>query len=238
MPNLLDRRIYFGGDMIPARIASSPRIIRPARKTNVTSIPGTSRQVVEMEDAWETYDQPYSLFVGDGSMDSIQEELDKTAEVLYKKGWYELYDEYDPEYYRLAYYVGPFDVENRKTRVGVFEITFKCRPEKFLMLGKTPVSILSNGKIVNPTAFDAKPLIHIEGSGNATLTINGKTMTFTGIVDYLNIDCDAMDIYRLPAENRNSLMEGEFPVLSKGENIVSFSSGITSVIITPRFWTI
>jgi phage-related protein len=63
-------------------------------------------------------------------------------------------------------------------------------------------------------------------------------MSFEGITDYLNIDCDRMDVYRLPSENRNSLMTGDFPVLSSGDNIVSYSGGITSVTITPKFWTI
>ena len=63
-------------------------------------------------------------------------------------------------------------------------------------------------------------------------------MEFTGIVDYLNIDCDKMDVYRLSSENRNNLMSGTFPVLFEGENSITISGGISSVTITPRFWVI
>lgn len=235
---LLDRTITFGGDVIPARIASSPHIIRPKRKMTVTQIAGSNREIVDMQDAWETYEQPYTLFVGDGTEDSIQEELDAVAEALFKTGWQILLDDFEPDIYRLAYYEGGFDSDNRYTRLGKFDITFKCRPERFLASGNTPVVVASGGKVTNPTAFDAKPIIHITGEGSGTVTVAGVTMSFTDMVDYLNVDCDRMDVYRLPAENRNNLMTGNFPVLHEGDNNVTFTGGITSVTIDPRFWRI
>lgn len=233
-----DRTITFGGDTIPAKIASDPNIIRPTRKMTSTPIAGTNRESIQMEDAWETYDQPYSLYLGDGTEDSIQEEINAVAEKLYKTGWQVLEDDYEPDVYRLAYFKGPFEVENKYTRIGKLDITFRCRPERFLKTGDTPISVESGGNIINQTTQTAKPLIYIEGSGSGTLTIGDTTMTFTGIADYLNIDCDSMNVYRLPTENKNSLMSGEFPVLKSGENIINYTGGITTVTITPRFWVI
>ena len=238
MPNLLERRLTFGGDIIPALIASAPKVIRPVRKITTVQIPGSNREIIEMEDAWESYEQPYSLFVGDGTPDAIQSQLNDVATALYKTGWQILLDDYDPDYFRLAYYIGPFDVQNKKTRVGTFDVTFKCRPERYLITGNTPLDVQTGESLFNPTAFNAKPLIHIIGSGNGMLTVNGTTMSFEGISDYLNIDCDTMNVYRLPSENRNSLMTGDFPVLKQGENLVSFTGGISAVLITPRWWTI
>lgn len=236
--DLLNRKIKFGGETIPAFIASAPHIIRPTRKMTVTPIPGSNRELVEMEDAWEVYDQPYRLFVGDGTEDSIQETLNDVAEKLYKTDWQILIDDYEPDYFRLAYYQGPFDVENRKTRVGVFDIIFRCRPERYLISGNEPIEVESDDVLTNPTVYNSKPLIRIEGSGNGTLTVGGTVMSFEDIADYLNIDSDRMDVYRLPAENRNNLMTGDFPVLAPGENIISFTGGITSVTVTPRYFVI
>lgn len=236
---MLDNRtITFGGEPIPAHVASAPNIIRPTRKMTVVQIPGTNREVVEMEDAWETYEQHYSLFVGDGSVDCTEAALRAVAEVLYKKGWQTLIDDYEDNYYRLAYYAGGFDAENRYTRLAKFDVVFVCRPERFLVTGSTAVTVASGGTLTNPTDFASKPLIKITGSGNGTLTVAGTTMSFTDIVDYLYIDCDRMDVYRLPTENRNNLMTGEFPVLQPGENIISYTSGITACEITPKWWTI
>lgn len=233
-----ERTITFGGDVIPAHIASAPHYIRPVRKMTITQIAGTNREIIDMEDAWECYDQPYSMYVGDGTEDSIQEALQDVAKKLFKTGWQTLVDGYEPDVYRLAYYQGGFDSDNRKTRLGKFDISFRCRPERFLTSGSTPVSVSSGGTITNPTSFNAKPLIHITGSGSGTLTIQGQTMSFTGITDYLNIDCDTMDVYRQASENRNSLMTGSFPVLYSGNNAVSFTGGIATVKITPKWWKI
>ena len=235
---LLNRQITFGGVAIPAMIASSPHIIRPKRKMTVTQIAGSNREIVDMEDAWECYEQPYTLFVGDGSEDSIQTALDNVAKALFKKGWQILLDDFEPDIYRLAYYEGGFDVENRKTRLGKFDITFKCRPERFLASGNTPVVVASGGKVTNPTTFDAKPIIHITGVGSGTVTVAGVTMSFTDMVDYLNVDCDRMDVYRDITENRNNLMTGGFPVLHAGDNTVTYTGGVTSVTIDPRFFRI
>lgn len=235
---MLDRYITFGGDVIPAIIASTPKINRPARKIKSTAIPGSNREYVEMQEAWEPYDQDYELFVGDGSMDSIQAQLTAIAQILYKDGWQVLEDDYEPGIYRMAYFQGPFDVDNRYTRAGKFKITFRCQAERFLIEGNIPQAVASGGKVFNPTGFKSKPLIHITGSGNGTVMVNGVTMTFTGIADYLNIDCDTEDVYRLRAENRNNLMSGDFPFLAPGDNLVSFTGGIQSVTITPRFWTL
>lgn len=236
MPNLLQRRITFGGDIVPALIASAPNIIRAERKMTIVQVAGSNREIVDMEDAWECYDQPYTVFLGDGSLDSIQEPLNNVARVLYKNGWQELIDDYEPDIYRLAYYKGPFDVENRKTRVGKFNITFRCRPERYLIIGSTEVSVPSGSVLTNPTSFEAKPLIHITGSGNGTLTIAGQVITIKNMVDYLNIDCDKMDVYRQVSENRNNCMEGNFPVLKAGNNGITFTDGISSVSIIPRWW--
>lgn len=235
---MLDRQITFGGDVIPAKVASLPHYIRPTRKMTVVQVAGTNREIVDMEDAWESYDQPYSFYVGDGTEDSIQEALDDVARVLFKAGWQRLDDNYDPEHYRLAYYQGGFDSDNRYTRLGKFDVIFRCRPERYLVGSDIPIAFSGSGTITNPTSFRAKPLIHIVGSGNGSIIIAGQEMRLTGMVDYLNVDCDTMNVYRLSSENRNNLMEGVFPVLFEGDNNVSFSGGITSITITPRFWVI
>lgn len=235
---MLDKKITFGGVEVPAYIASVPKSVKPARKGTVIPIAGTNREVVEMEDAWECYDQPYTMVVGDGTEDCVNDALDAVATVLYQEGWQTLVDDYDEDHFRLAYFKESWDVENRYTRLGKFDIVFRCRPERFLNAGNTPVQVASGGTITNPTTYKARPLIHITGANNGTLTIGDTTMTFTGIVDYLNIDCDTMSVYRLETENRDNLMSGEFPVLVAGNNTVSFTGGIISVTITPRWYVI
>lgn len=233
-----EKRITFGGEVVPAGIASTPKIIKAQRKMTVTQIAGSNKEVVEMEDAWECYDQPYNLYIGNGSENCTEEEMYEVARVLNKTGWQTLLDDYDTDHYRLAYYKGGLEVDNRYTRFGTVTVTFRCRPEKFLIAGNIELPVSTGGTVFNPTAYSSKPLIHITGSGSGTLTVNGTTMSFTGITDYLNLDCESQNCYRLPNENKNSLMTGSYPVLKSGDNGVSFTGGITSVTITPKWFEI
>lgn len=235
---MLDRRITFGGEVIPAYIGSAPKIIRATRKITTTPVPGSNREIITMEDAWEPYDQPYELFVGDGTPDNIQDKIKQVAERLYKNGWQVLLDDYEPGIFRLAYYKGPFDVENRFTRLGKFEVTFRCRAERFLLQGSNPVAVASGKKLTNPTRYNARPLIHIVGSGDGTITVGSQTVTITGMTDYLNLDSETQNCYRLTSENKNDLMTGAFPVIPPGNSTVTFTGGITAATITPRYWTI
>lgn len=235
---MLDRRITFGGDVIDAWIANAPKIIVPERKMTVFSIPGTSREVVKTEEAWEPYDQPYSLFLGDGSKDDLQAKAHDIAVKLNKSGIQRLYDDYDRDYFRLAYFKGPVDIEDRFTRAGKADVVFRCMAEKYLISGDVATPITTGQALRNPTAYKAKPLIKIEGSGTGTVVVGSVTMAFTGIVDYLYIDCEEQNVYRLPYENRNDKMTGSFPLLAPGDTIVTFSGGITAVTITPRWFTV
>lgn len=90
-------------------------------------------------------------------------------------------------------------------------------------------------RINNPTSFDSLPLIKVIGSGSGSLTINGKEISFSQIDDYIMLDSDLKRAYKGDV-SKNNVMTGDFPVLIPGDNLIQFSGGITSVIITPRWW--
>ena len=97
---------------------------------------------------------------------------------------------------------------------------------------------MSNGtKLLNSTRFTSKPLIHIEGSGTVTLAINGEQIT-ASLTDYINIDVERMNAYRLAGQNLNSSVSGTFPKIAPGENTIITSGTITKVTIVPRYFTI
>ena len=91
--------------------------------------------------------------------------------------------------------------------------------------------------IYNNTRFEAKPLIHLEGSGNITVSIGGKTIV-ANVADYINIDCERMNAYRLPSENKNDKITGTFPTIAPGVNAVGVSGSVTKATIVPRYFTI
>ena len=128
-------------------------------------------------------------------------------------------------------------MSNNWMQYGETLVSFVCRPERFYKSGDIARDLANGTDIFNPTRFPAKPLLHIEGSGNISITLGSDTITAT-ITDYINIDCDRMNAYRLASENMNDKIGGTFPKLAPGVNGVTLSGTITKATITPRFYTI
>jgi phage-related protein len=97
-------------------------------------------------------------------------------------------------------------------------------------------------KIVNPTLYDAKPLIKVSGYG--TVQVGSVTITIEGSAsDVTYIDCDSMECYRLnglasvSANSAVSFSSYDFPVLEADAITgITYSTNISQVQIVPRWW--
>lgn len=158
--------------------------------------------------------------------------------LLSKKGYLRLEDTFVPERFRLGRVMGDLTPKYPKDfQIGSFEINFWCKPQWFLKTGEQPIMLRNNGKIFNPTMFEAKPLIRVYGAGN--LGVGGETVTIkAGAQSYVDIDCDIMDCYE-GVTNRNGLVTmTNWPTLTAGANNIAIGAGITRVVITPRWYVI
>ena len=98
-------------------------------------------------------------------------------------------------------------------------------------------------KVINPTLFASKPLLMVTGRG--TLSVGDVTLTISGTTSQvLYIDCDIMEVYSITGgqmQPQNSLVTisgNEYPTLQPGATQITLGSGITQVVITPRWWRI
>lgn len=219
-------------------VENPPAIKRPARKFTKYTVPGRNGDIVEQQDAWDNYTQTYTIWAGGNDYGSAPITYSAISSwLLSPKGYQRLEDNFEPDIFREAYFVGPMEADNLLTKVGRCELSFVCKPQRFLKIGEKTTSYTQTSDLYNPTQFDAKPLIKVTGSGDGTVTLNGVTMTITGMTDYLYIDCEAMNVYRLESENKNSLVSGSFPTIAPGKNTLTFT-GVTRVEITPRYFEI
>lgn len=100
------------------------------------------------------------------------------------------------------------------------------------------VDITASNTLVNPTLFPSKPLIRVVGNG--TITVNGITITVVNSTQYVDIDCDLMDCYE-GTTNRNAdvtFSTYDFPTLAPGDNTFTIVSGVTGIVVTPRWWRV
>lgn len=151
-----------------------------------------------------------------------------------------LKDTYDPYYFRMASYKSAYDIEEWAREIGYAPILFDCKPQRFSNAGQITQTIDTGDAIYNPEAFTALPLIRAYGTGEAVLTVGSCEIEIAAIDEYIDIDSDIQDAFK-GATNLNgeiTLSGGEFPALTPGRNAVSWTGGITSVEIKPRWWTI
>lgn len=242
MPNLMHNSLTFAGvssESLGLRIEYVPNANRPMRKADVYNVPGRNGDIIRAQNAWENVEQSYTIWGGRSSGDAVAIGYSIAEWLFAPRGYQRLEDTYDTTHYRLACFLGPYDVENILLRQARAEITFKCDPRRFLKSGETPVSYLAGDTLTNPTAFTAKPTVVIHGpaNGSGTITIGGKTMRVDAIVDGLIIDGEAQNAY-IGSNNYNALVVGDWPELGAGENTIAFTGDITSVVVTPNFWTL
>ena len=228
-------------------VSEAPVFERPNRKQTIIQVPGRNGSVIFPEDAWEDVVRSYNVWLSENVTEDsggdksgyLVEYVDAFEAFLNsKKGYVRLEDSFEPDIYRLAYYSGGDAFSNEMTQYGRASLRFTCRPERFLKSGETPVSVTNGATLTNPTRFASKPLIHIEASNETiSVSIGGKTIT-AEVTDYINIDCERMNAYRLPAENKNDKISGSFPTIPSGSNTIGITGTYTKVEITPQWFTV
>lgn len=153
-------------------------------------------------------------------------------------GYQRLEDTYHPDYYRMAVYRGPLDFETRALNYGAdFDLSFECKPQRYLKSGEYPVQLSAPGALYNPW-MPSLPLITVYGSGAGVLSVGGYTVTIHDMTDSLTLDSETGNAYKGLSNENGNIYAPEFPVLQPGRNVVGWSGGITRIEITPRWWTV
>lgn len=233
--------IVFGGEAssdFGMVVAEAPTFERPTRKATTYTVPGRNGAVIFQQDAWDDVVRSYEVWLANSKEQNLVETVDAFEAWLNSlKGYQRLEDSFEPEVFRLAYFNGGINFSNEVMQAGKATLSFTCRPERFYKSGEQEITVTNGSKLYNRTRFTSKPLIHIEGSGTVTVAIGGNTISAT-LTDYINIDCETMNAYRLAAENKNADISGSFPVIPSGVQTVGITGTTTKVTIVPRYFTI
>ena len=142
----------------------------PERDIEMISIPGRSGSFALDKGRFENIEvrYPAGLFA-DNELDFAEAISDFRNFLCSKKGYCRLTDDYNPDEYRLAIYKSGLEVTPAMLRGGEFEIVFDCKPQRYLMSGEAPIEVSDGDVILNPTLFEAHPLLMVEGAGGVTL---------------------------------------------------------------------
>lgn len=147
----------------------------PDRAVEMITIPGRNGAFARDDGRFENIEVTYPAGVfAENETDFAEAISDFRNMLCSRKGYCRLTDDYNPGEYREAVYKSGLEVTPALLRAGEFEITFECKPQRFLTSGETAVSVANNGTITNPTLFDANPLVAVNGYGN--IDINGYSI--------------------------------------------------------------
>jgi len=210
----------------------------PAREVSFIQVPGRNGDLIglstRLQNGTLTYNESFIF-------ENFKENLAAfRAYALMKPGYRRLVDTYNPDEYRLVTYAGPLAVTpTNVNRAGKFSLVFTCMPQRFLLSGDRPIELTASASIMNPTAFDSQPMLRVYGTG--VLGVGSTNITVAShSYAYMDIDCATGRAYYTanPLDNKVTLNTIDYPVLHPGSNGISLGTGITKVIITPRWWTV
>lgn len=215
-----------------------------AAERDVTSIeiPGRSGNLIVDNGKFKNIDVKYPCVIPFGFSNnaaSIRNWLAVQSSYRYRK----ITDDYDPSHYRMGRYKSGIEFAPMYTNqaAALFDITFDCKPQRFLTSGDTFIYFTGTGDktITNPTSNKATPIIRIYGNGTLTFD-HGATIKVSGSDPYFwtEIDCETLNCTSGETqENVNNLVEFfGTPFLRAGNSKINVGSGITAVDIKPRWW--
>lgn len=220
-------------------VETAPNYETPERDYEMVHVPGRNGDLSFDSGSYKNVPRTYDIAIG-SYKEMFPTMANRISEWLHSaNGYARLEDSYEHEYFRIALYKDEMDIQNILKHAGRVKIVFDCKPQRFLKQGEDNHIFNQIGVLRNPTNFKAKPLITIRGIGSGQFSLGGYICMISEIGTYTTLDCDIQDAYK-GTENRNqyiTLPDG-FPKLGIGENEISFSGGITSMEVVPRWWTI
>ncbi len=236
----------------PILVEQPPDYIFPARDVSFTHVSGRNGDVLVDNGSYNNVKRSYNLAIGDENINFARLAYELSDWLHSANGYAKLTDSYDPEHYCMAAFIDEGTITNILQHAGRISVSFSCKPQRYLVSGDDTIELTTSGSsIFNPTMFDARPIIKITGSGtfsNDFVTLNSKQkITVNGTTGPIYIDSELMDCYSITGSNprtvsnKNSYItfeDNKFPVITKGSTIFAWTSGITSVEVIPRWWTI
>lgn len=211
----------------------------PERDIESIPIPGRNGELTIDNGRYKNVTVEYSGWIAE----NFESNIVKARQLLCygEGGYYRLEDDYHPDEFRMARFIGPLEVQGIASSgdylAAALNIKFDCIPQRFLKSGEEVITLTEAGgtNVINPTSMPALPLITVHGSGEGTITYNLSTeITISNIDESVTMDSEIMRAYKgnVPKDDTVS----DFLVFDRRTNYIQFSGGITSIEIIPRWW--
>lgn len=211
------------------RVAEGKKITTSSLDVERVSVPGRGGELLISNNRLNSAELSFPVnFVKEKGL--IATEVYRISEWLNVAGYKDLTISYDPDFIYRAAYLETFSIEETMRQFGKTTINFVCYPVKFYKQGRT-TQTLSNGATVNGIGnVNAKPIITLIGSGDCTLTINGRKTKLRAVQNTITLDMQARQVFsgNLPAWDKVvRAPQYQMPYLDAGRNLISWDGDFT-----------
>lgn len=242
---MLNETFYIDGvdaRSVGIRLQSPMEFSDPVPICEIESIPGRNGDLIFETGAFENRTGSASCYTLDvcGRVDKAIRDANRF--LLSKRGYRRLETSDDPDHYWMARVENGARIEQRLRKLSPFELSFDCKPQRFVNSGKNAIRITEPTHIYNPYGFPALPLFVIYGEGSGTVRISCDSgfvdMEILNLDSILFLDSETQNAYNYSGYQNNNINAPEFPALNAGENRISWdwTGNIQEVLITPRWW--
>ena len=175
----------------------------PERDVEMVAIPGRNGDYILDKGRYMNIEVTYPCtLVADSVADFPQAMADLRSLLCSKTTYCRLEDDYNPNEYRMAMYKSGLEVDPMVLKAGTFDITFECKPQRFLKSGETAVSVTSGDDVTNPTPFPARPMLEVYGYGDINfgddvISIESRLIGRTQLSRSTNENKVVLDVSRL-----------------------------------------
>ena len=149
-------------------------------------------------------------------------------------GYKDLTLSWDSDFIYRSAFKETFEIASIMRQFGKVKLNFLTYPVKFYKQGRVKQTLM-NGATVNGIGnVNAKPIITLRGSGDCTLTINGRKTKLRGVQNSIILDMQANQVYsgNLPAWDKVVRSpEFQMPYLDYGRNLISWDGSFTAEIV-------
>jgi predicted phage tail component-like protein len=207
-------------------ISELPPIRKPNMRVKETVIDGVDGSIIE-ELGYESYDRTVVIGLKIGAdVDKISEFFTGSGKVVFSN---------EPDKYYIATIIKNIDYE-RLLRYKVAKVTFRVQPFKYnrVELPREATAERTSMIIENLGNHTAKPIITIKAKFWVELSVNEEVVCEYYIENGQDeefevvIDSEKQDAYCYGTDGEikllNRYMSGEFPILQKGNNTISWDS--------------
>ncbi|MFR1178847.1 MAG: distal tail protein Dit [Bacilli bacterium] len=202
-----------------------PEKVSPKRRDETFTVPGRHGNLTTTDGAFESYIRSAEFIVKD------EKRIDEICAHFKDSGWLIFSNEPDRKYKaRVANQIEFSHVIRYFKR---FVVEFEVQPFGYDVFEQTLVKT-APFSLFNIGTFESEPIITIFGTGNITLYVNNQCISLKGIAGSITIDSEMQNAYN-GVTSINNKMQGEFPILSLGENHITWLGNVTKLEIQPNW---